>query len=730
MAKRRKIIRKLNDLLKAGKIKYIKSGNNLQYFYNLKVIVHSEPIIEKIETKVLNQSFIIQKYSPNDYVIFLDPNGFHIPNQDFVLEYEIAENDLKMPTLLLEKHPKYQNDYCLYYSFNPFEELKTSFKEIVNPINEDMKGNFIFLVDRSGAMYGNKLNMVKQSLIYFLKSLPVNGSKFNIISYGSNIHTLFKSNQLVNKENVNKALKSAKGFEANMGKISLNHALELIMSLIEKDLSNRIFVITAGDVLYIEDIEECLKIVDEIYKDSEFEARFYSLGIGNGCSESLVRGIAQKGGGESEFVKNEEDINEKIIYLLKCSMNYCLSNLICKLKINDDKILIKNSISTLINSNIEIYALLDNPSLLNNNSVMFTFSFKEKTFYFEKEIKLDKAFMTDTLHKIFLGNIIEKPIDPNLAVKYQILTPDTAFYCLVQENNLSDEELLNKKYEEIKNTPPIELEQPFGVKRLTGEFIELKFCASDTVEMLKAQIFEKENIPIEQQRLIYARHQLEDDYTLEYYKINKNSVINLVLRCRGVGYTNINLTVYFNDDEKDRMIIGLSEAFKQTLEDFVKNEFKKLEIKGNLGDFDFLYEGELINDKMNEKLYGIFIKNSDLKIFSKFNYNLSEEDKIILNQEENGLWKMDILKLGLVNFTKNNWDEFLNKNKVKIKTIFKNDISEDAIFNLFIIAHLIKIAPGKIRHIFIIKKAIKGLNKEWPEINEEQVNLFKENIEV
>ena len=632
-----------------------------------------------------------------------------------------------MPTLLLEKHPKYQNDYCLYYSFNPFEELKASFKEIVNPINEDMKGNFIFLVDRSGAMYGNKLNMVKQSLIYFLKSLPVNGSKFNIISYGINIHILFKSNQLVNKENVNKALKSAKGFEANMGKISLNHALELIMSLIEKDLSNRIFVITAGDVLYI---EECLKIVDEIYKDSEFEARFYSLGIGNGCSESLVRGIAQKGGGESEFVKNEEDINEKIIYLLKCSMNYCLSNLIFKLKINDDKILIKNSISTLINSNIEIYALLDNPSLLNNNSVIFTFSFKEKTFYFEKEIKLDKAFMADTLHKIFLGSIIEKPIDPNLAVKYQILTPDTAFYCLVQENNLSDEELLNKKYEEIKNTPPIELEQPFGVKRLTGEFIELKFCASDTVEMLKAQIFEKENIPIEQQRLIYAGLQLEDDYTLEYYKINKNSVLHLLLRLRGGGYPNCNLTIYFNDEEKDRMIIDESEAFKQTLEDFVKNEFKKLEIKGNLGDFDFLFDGELINDKMNEKLYKIFIKNSDLKIFSKFDYNLSEEDKIILNQEENGLWKMDILKLGLVNFTKNNWDEFLNKNKVKIKTIFKNDISEDAIFNLFIIAHLIKIAPGKIRHIFIIKKAIKGLNKEWPEINEEQVNLFKENIEV
>ena len=41
-----------------------------------------------------------------------------------------------------------------------------------------------------------------------------------------------------------------------------------------------------------------------------------------------------------------------------------------------------------------------------------------------------------------------------------------------------------------------------------------------------------------------------------------------------------------------------------------------------------------------------------------------------------------------------------------------------------------KIASGKMRYKLIIKKAIKGLNKKWPEINEEQVNLFKDNIKV
>ena len=41
------------------------------------------------------------------------------------------------------------------------------------------------------------------------------------------------------------------------------------------------------------------------------------MDIGNGCSESLVRKIAEKGGGECELVKNEEDISDKIFIYWK-----------------------------------------------------------------------------------------------------------------------------------------------------------------------------------------------------------------------------------------------------------------------------------------------------------------------------------------------------------------------------------------------------------------------------
>ncbi|OAT01781.1 von Willebrand domain-containing protein, variant [Blastomyces dermatitidis ER-3] len=215
---------------------------------------------------------------------------------DFVLIVNAKDQDV--PSAFVEKHPTIPNQRAVMATLVPKFNIPNNNPEIV------------FIIDRSGSMTGN-IKTLQSALRVFLKSLPV-GVKFNICSFGSRHSFMWNKSKTYDASSLKAALQYVDSIAADFGGTEMLEPVKATVKNRLKDLDLDVLLLSDGEIW---DQKTLFAYLNEVV--SEQPIRLFSLGIGSGASQSLIEGIARAGDGFAQFVGDNEQLDKKVVRMLK-----------------------------------------------------------------------------------------------------------------------------------------------------------------------------------------------------------------------------------------------------------------------------------------------------------------------------------------------------------------------------------------------------------------------------
>jgi hypothetical protein len=222
-------------------------------------------------------------------------------DKDFILQ--VKATNTGEPFAILEEHVSIPNQRALMVTLVPKFVLPAERPEIV------------FVCDRSGSM-GGKIANLQAALLLLIKSLSV-GTKFNICSFGSRFTFLWERSRTYDHSSVDEAMKHIETFAANYGGTEMYQPMEDTFQRRYKDMNLEVFLLTDGEIW---DQSRLLHMINKYVAESDDAIRVFTLGIGVHASTSLTEGVALAGNGFSQAVSDNEDMESKVIRMLKGAM--------------------------------------------------------------------------------------------------------------------------------------------------------------------------------------------------------------------------------------------------------------------------------------------------------------------------------------------------------------------------------------------------------------------------
>ncbi len=422
--------------------------------YNININTHSKItrlIYKNLKENIIENS-LKRKFNENQTNCNLNfIMKFNNKNEEINILFRTEKMNEKL--LLKQYNPKLdETNYIMNMIYNPIEIPKIEKIDLDESINyfdkyglnqiNDNPSLFIFLIDQSYSMSGKPIQLVHESLLFFLHSLP-NNSYFQLIGFGTRYKKINNIPLEYNKENVELTEKLIKDLSADLGGTNISDPLKDIFNSNDYDnikLSKNLLILTDGEV---DNSEECLNLIS----NNNEQFKIHSIGIGDSFDEYLIKKAGVYGKGSFNFVTNINDINSVIIQ----NLNKCLKPYLIDTNFNliSDKVeyqfIPKDIIyqDEILNYSFIKKGKFDNENIkINFNSIEYNNNnknniSKEIAFSNNDIIKIPDG---DILSKIIIGNILKKNNNDeekeiSLSKKYQIISKKTSLFAEIENES-------------------------------------------------------------------------------------------------------------------------------------------------------------------------------------------------------------------------------------------------------------------------------------------------------
>ena len=415
---------------------------------------YSSKLKEKIIIKTKNKISTLSKDINVENLKILEEKYLNEEKTEYLFVYELEKlprsyykdiNTSKIyfdtiytePKIFLQKSKKIEEDnYIIQYKYKDIKSDNNNFD--IPPCL------FIFLLDQSGSMNGNKIEISKKAIEIFLQSLPAK-SYYQLIGFGSNFVKYDETPKEYNQENINQSIKCIKTLKAELGGTNIYDPLKNIFE--DKiydniELNRKIFLLTDGK---IEDRDVTLELI----KNNNSKFNIFAIGVGKNFDEYLIKTAGYYGKGSYNYCRDMNELNSIISREINNANNSWVSDfkIICNL--DNENIIKKTEINQMIKNddiinckyiiprkkvdkiNIEISYILNEKEEIKSKYEINPVEYSEGE-------EFSKLFMKEYLKDFSKNEKLDK------LIKYQILDENTSLYAEIELSNKITEEMKSK----------------------------------------------------------------------------------------------------------------------------------------------------------------------------------------------------------------------------------------------------------------------------------------------